>query len=182
MNTKTLNKVAAAVVIAILIVIVATVRSCEKPEPVDPLQSKVQYLQDSIAKLNDKIMADSVEQARLSVEYNRESTRADSLAKVTANTVIRYREVRGKTDTVAIIVAADSLAIEADSLAKQVLILTKAADSLIQKGIELQKSLAEKSAAYQQLDSVRLTQIEVITKDRDYWKKLAERRGRKIEW
>jgi uncharacterized protein Yka (UPF0111/DUF47 family) len=179
MKRKIWGVIAAA---ALILVIALTVRGCKPDKVVDTYKEQVEQLKDSIVKFKDKEMKDSVEFAHLSVEYNKASVRADSLGKKTTKTIVRYREVRAKTDTVLIIQAADSLLANSELLAQEVPILRSKADSLIKKGEEYRETIKASSEAYKTLSEVHENEVKELQQQVKKWKKLADRRGRAIEW
>ncbi len=179
MKTKIWGVIAAA---ALILVIALTVRGCKD----EPIKDNTQQVIDS---LKDVIERKDIEIQKLDEIIVAYAEQYDSTAKVNeelqdrgVKTVIRYKEVRVQADTSRIIEVCDSLATEYAEFIFQTKETLKAADSLMTaqgSQIELQGS---QIANFKQLVNKLEEKISEQEQQIKKWKKLADRRGRAIEW
>ena len=165
-----------------ILVIALTVRGC-KDEPIkDNTQQAIDSLKDVIERKDieiqklDEIIVAYAEQYDSTAKVNEE------LQDRGVKTVIRYKEVRVQADTSRIIEVCDSLATEYAEFIFQTKETLKAADSLMTaqgSQIELQGS---QIANFKQLVNKLEEKISEQEQQIKKWKKLADRRGRAIEW
>jgi len=163
-------------------VIALTVRGCKD----EPIKDNTQQVNDS---LKDVIERKDIEIQKLDEIIVAYAEQYDSTAKVNeelqdrgVKTVIRYKEVRVQADTSRIIEVCDSLATEYAEFIFQTKETLKAADSLMTaqgSQIELQGS---QIANFKQLVNKLEEKISEQEQQIKKWKKLADRRGRAIEW
>lgn len=162
--------------------IALTVRGCKD----EPIKDNTQQVIDS---LKDVIERKDIEIQKLDEIIVAYAEQYDSTAKVNeelqdrgVKTVIRYKEVRVQADTSRIIEVCDSLATEYAEFIFQTKETLKAADSLMTaqgSQIELQGS---QIANFKQLVNKLEEKISEQEQQIKKWKKLADRRGRAIEW
>jgi phosphopantetheine adenylyltransferase len=163
-------------------VIALTVRGC-KDEPIkDTKQQVIDSLKDVIARQDieiqklDEIIVSYAEQYDSTLKVNEE------LQDRGVKTVVKYKTIRLQTDTSRIIEVCDSLANEYSEFIFQTKETIKAADSLMTaqgSQIELQGS---QIANFKQLVNKLEEKISEQEQQIKKWKKLADRRGRAIEW
>ena len=162
--------------------IALTVRGC-KDEPIkDTKQQVIDSLKDVIARQDieiqklDEIIVSYAEQYDSTLKVNEE------LQDRGVKTVVKYKTIRLQTDTSRIIEVCDSLANEYSEFIFQTKETIKAADSLMTaqgSQIELQGS---QIANFKQLVNKLEEKISEQEQQIKKWKKLADRRGRAIEW
>ena len=165
-----------------ILVIALTVRGC-KDEPItDTKQQVIDSLKDVIARQDieiqklDEIIVSYAEQYDSTLKVNEE------LQDRGVKTVIKYKTLKESADTSRILEVCDSLATEYAEFIFQTKETLKAADSLMTaqgSQIEIQGS---QISAFKQLVSRLEEKIAEQEKEIKKWKKLADRRGRAIEW
>ena len=165
-----------------ILIIALTVRGC-KDEPIkDNKQQVIDSLKDVIERKDIEIQKLDEIITHYAHEYDSTAKVNDSLQDRGVKTVIKYKEVRVQADTSRIIEVCDSLATEYTEFIFQTKETMKAADSLMTAQgtqIELQGSqIANFKQLVGKLEEKIAEQEQQIKK----WKKLADRRGRAIEW
>jgi flagellar biosynthesis chaperone FliJ len=167
---------------ALILVIALTIRGC-KHEPIkDNTQQVIDSLKDVIERKDIEIQKLDEIITHYAEAYDSTAKVNDSLQDRGVKTVIRYKEVRVQDDTSRIIEVCDSLATEYAEFIFQTKETLKAADSLMTaqgSQIELQGS---QIANFKQLVNKLEEKISEQEQQIKKWKKLADRRGRKIEW
>jgi phosphopantetheine adenylyltransferase len=165
-----------------ILVIALTVRGC-KDEPIkDNTQQVIDSLKDVIDRKDIEIQKLDEIIVAYAEQYDSTAKVNDSLQDRGVKTVIRYKEVRVQADTSRIIEVCDSLATEYAEFIFQTKETLKAADSLMTAQgtqIELQGS---QIANFKHLVNKLEEKISEQEKEIKKWKKLADRRGRAIEW
>jgi phosphopantetheine adenylyltransferase len=166
----------------VILVIALTVRGCKPDKVEDTKQQVIDSLKDVIAKQEieiqklDEIIVSYAEQYDSTLKVNEE------LQDRGVKTVIRYKTIKESADTSRILEVCDSLATEYAEFIFQTKETLKAADSLMTaqgSQIELQGS---QIANFKQLVGKLEEKIAEQEKEIKKWKKLADRRGRAIEW
>lgn len=166
----------------VILVIALTVRGCKDEPIVDTKQQVIDSLKDVIAKQDIEIQKLDEIITHYAQEYDSVYKVNDSLQDRGVKTVVRYKTIRLQADTSRIIEVCDSLATEYSEFIFQTKETLKAADSLISaqgSQIELQ---GMQIADFKQLVGRLEGKIAEQEKEIKKWKKLADRRGRAIEW
>jgi flagellar biosynthesis chaperone FliJ len=163
-------------------VIALTVRGC-KDEPIkDNKQAVIDSLKDVIARQDIEIQKLDEIIVHYAQEYDSVYKVNDSLQDQGVKTIIRYKTVRVESDTSRIIEVCDSLANEYSEFIFQTKETLKAADSLMTAQGNQITAQSSQIANFKQLVEKLEEKISEQEKEIKKWKKLADRRGRAIEW
>jgi peptidoglycan hydrolase CwlO-like protein len=179
MKTKILAVIAAA---ALILIIALTVRGC-KDEPIkDNKQAVIDSLKDVIERKDIEIQKLDEIITHYAEQYDSTAKVNDSLQDRGVKTIIKYKTIRLQSDTSRIIEVCDSLANEYSEFIFQTKETLKAADSLMTAQGDQINAQSSQIANFKQLVNKLEEKISEQEKEIKKWKKLADRRGRKVEW
>ena len=165
-----------------ILVIALTIRGCKHEPNTDTKQQVVDSLKDVIEKKDIEIQKLDEIISHYAHEYDSTAKVNDSLQDRGVKTIIRYKEAKVVADTAEILRVCDSLATEYEEFIFQTKETLKAADSLMTaQGTQIEAQSSQ-IANFKQLVGKLEEKISEQEKEIKKWKKLAERRGRAIEW
>ena len=167
---------------AVILVIALTIRGC-KHEPIkDNTQQVIDSLKDVIERKDIEIQKLDEIITHYAEAYDSTAKVNDSLQDRGVKTIIRYKEAKVVADTAEILRVCDSLATEYEEFIFQTKETIKAADSLMTAQSTQIGEYKIQNDALKALVKNLEERIDQQKKEIDKWKKLADRRGRAIEW
>ena len=165
-----------------ILVIALTIRGCKHEPLKDNTQQVIDSLKDVIERKDIEIQKLDEIITHYAHEYDSTAKVNDSLQDRGVKTVIKYKTIRLQTDTSRIIEVCDSLATEYEEFIFQTKETIKAADSLMTAQSTQIGEYKIQNDALKALVKNLEERIDQQKKEIDKWKKLADRRGRAIEW
>lgn len=177
-------KILTAVAISLAIVILVTLKTCKcNPDQPEDTRQKVIDSLEHVIKAKD-IEIQKLDEIIFSYAERYDSTAAvnDSLQDRGVKTIIRYKETKVLADTAEILRVCDSLATEYEVFIFQTKETLKAADSLMTAQSTQIGEYKIQNEALKALVKNLESKIDEQKVEIDKWRKLANRRGRKVEW
>lgn len=178
-------KIWAVIVSAVLILVIALVASsngCGSKPAEDLLQKENDSLKSLIAAKDIEIQKLDEMVSHYAHEFDSTAAVNDSLQDRGVKTIIKYKESKVVADTAEILRVCDSLATEYEEFIFQTKETLKAADSLMTAQSNQIGEYKIQNDALKALVNNLEERIDQQKEEIDKWKKLAKRRGRKIEW
>lgn len=179
--TNKIKWVIASAAFIFIIAIIVFKTGCNKPPQVDTT-SVIDSLKSVIAAKDIEIQ--KLDEIIFSYAERYDSTAAvnDSLQDRGVKTIIRYKETKVLADTAEILRVCDSLATEYEVFIFQTKETLKAADSLMTAQSTQIGEYKIQNEALKALVKNLESKIDEQKVEIDKWRKLANRRGRKVEW